>query len=70
MAKRKKSTGAVWVSARKQLGLKQYELAKKLGISPAYLSLIESGQRPNPSLTLIRKMAKVTGLRVQDLLGD
>jgi transcriptional regulator with XRE-family HTH domain len=70
MAKRRK-LGDIWKDAReKQLKLRQFEMASKLEISPAYLSLIESGQRPTPSLRLMRRMAKLTGLTVSQLSGE
>ena len=37
---------------------KLVELAKELGISPGYLSEIESGKKP-PSMELIKKYAKI-----------
>jgi transcriptional regulator with XRE-family HTH domain len=38
--------------------ISQKELAKELGITPTYLSLIENGSK-KPSLTLIEKFARV-----------
>lgn len=71
MTKRRRSLGDIWREAReKLLKVRQCELAKTLEISPAYLSLIESGQRPSPSLKLMRKMAKLTGLTVSQLSGE
>jgi transcriptional regulator with XRE-family HTH domain len=70
MAKRKKTIGTVWAAARKDLGLKQYELAAKLKIVPAYLSLIENNKRPSPSLALMKRMSKLTGLTITQLSGE
>ncbi len=50
-----------WKSNRKAAGLTQVEAAARLGISQAYLSLIEAGRRVAPP-RLLRKMAKLYGL--------
>lgn len=42
---------------RAATGIRQKDLAKKVGIQPHYLSLIESGKR-EPSLQILRKIAK------------
>ncbi len=39
-------------------GLKQKEVAKKLGVTSNYLSLIESGRR-EPSVSLLKRLATV-----------
>jgi transcriptional regulator with XRE-family HTH domain len=69
MAKRRKRIGPIWVQARLSLGLKQFELAKKLKITPAYLSLIENDKRPSPSLDLIRRMSQLSELTIDQLSG-
>lgn len=47
----------------------QYELAKRLKIGQAHLSLILSRRR-TPSLPLALKIAKVANIPVETLLGD
>lgn len=47
--------------------LKAVKLAEKLGISPSYLSEIETGKK-EPSLELIRTYAKVFGVRPSAIL--
>ncbi|MBC8233970.1 helix-turn-helix transcriptional regulator [bacterium] len=48
-------------SLRIETGLKQKELAEKIGISPNYLSLIENDKR-EPSISLIEKIAEVLNI--------
>lgn len=48
-------------------GYKAKNIAKKLGISPSYLSQIETGQK-KPSLELIEKFAVVVGERPSSIL--
>lgn len=43
---------------RRELELQQEDLAKRAGINPGYLSLIESGQRL-PSLEMLARLAEV-----------
>lgn len=48
--------------------LTQRQAARKLGISQAYLSLIETGmQHPRP--TLAKKITDATGVPLETLLG-
>lgn len=41
---------------RAAIGLKQKDLAERVGIQPHYLSLVEAGKR-DPSLAVLRKIA-------------
>lgn len=45
------------------------ELATQIGITPAALSHIESGNR-NPSIVTLRDLAKAFGIPVEDLLDE
>jgi transcriptional regulator with XRE-family HTH domain len=51
------------VSRRKAKGLKQREVAAKVGIDPSHLSLIENDKR-DPSLRVLNGIAKAVGARV------
>jgi len=48
---------------REKQGLTQEQLAKKARITQAYVASLETGVRPNPSLPVLRKLAKA--LKVQ-----
>jgi transcriptional regulator with XRE-family HTH domain len=52
---------------RLALKLSQRELARRLGVAPAYVSAIESDRR-RPSLPLVRPFADVLGLNLETLL--
>ncbi len=54
---------------RAQQGLTQEQLAAKLGVSGAYISLLESGKKANPSLGLLHKVARVFNIPLGDLLA-
>jgi transcriptional regulator with XRE-family HTH domain len=54
------------ISARKNVGMTQNELAKKSGISQADISRLETGNR-NPSIALLQRLAQAmnTVLRIE-----
>lgn len=51
---------------RKLAGLTQEELAEKLKLSTKYIQFIETANR-KPSLKTVYKIARVLGVKVQDL---
>ena len=55
--------------ARKASGLTQVELADKAGVTQAYIAALENGTRKNPSLDLLRKLAKALKTDVAELLA-
>ncbi len=52
---------------RESRGFTQEELAKKVGISRAYLARLEMG-RHDPHLSRLRKLAKALKVKVTDLV--
>jgi len=52
---------------RLKAGIKQKELARRVGISPAYLSLLESGRRAT-SLDLLERISEQLGVPIELLL--
>jgi len=55
-------------SARKERGIKQYELAKSLGCSPSYLSKVEKGLQ-EPNITFRNKCAKILKIKEVELFS-
>jgi XRE family transcriptional regulator of biofilm formation len=53
---------------RRQRRLSQATLAARVGITQPYVSLLEAGRKPNPSLAVIRRLAQVLSVRVSALL--
>jgi transcriptional regulator with XRE-family HTH domain len=47
----------------------QEELAKRAKLSRGYLAAIEAGHKKNPSLAVLRRLAKALGVPVTELLG-
>ncbi len=60
--------GARLRGLRRQAGLKQRELAAKVGIDFTYISKIESGVIPPPSERVILKLAEVLNADKDDLI--
>ena len=51
---------------RRQLGVTQAEMSKKLSISPSYLNLIESGKR-KVNVDLLLKLANELNIEISDI---
>lgn len=50
-------------------GLTQTELAREAGITVAYLSMLESGAKRNPSLAVLQRLAKALDVSFGELLA-
>jgi transcriptional regulator with XRE-family HTH domain len=50
----------------KDMGLR--ELAKKAKIPPGYLAELEAGKKKNPSLDVLKRIARALGVPVTELL--
>jgi transcriptional regulator with XRE-family HTH domain len=47
----------------------QAEVARRAGLSTTYLSALEGGERKNPGLPVLQRLAKVLGVPMGTLLG-
>ena len=61
--------GKMLKARREGLGLTREQLAKKAKVTTAYVSMLEAGKRKNPSLPVLRRLAKELGVPVTELLG-
>jgi len=59
---------AVITKFREGQGLTQRDLAKKAKVTAAYVAMIETGVRKNPSLTILKRLARALGVPVTALL--
>jgi transcriptional regulator with XRE-family HTH domain len=50
----------------KKMGLR--ELAKSAKVPPGYLAELEAGKKKNPSLDVLKRLAKALGVPVAELL--
>jgi transcriptional regulator with XRE-family HTH domain len=53
---------------RKEKGMKRIELARATELTPAYITQLETGKRKNPSLDVLKRIAKALGVPVTELL--
>jgi transcriptional regulator with XRE-family HTH domain len=63
-----KQLGAAVVKLRGER-MTQERLAKRAKVSRSYLAAIEAGHRKNPSLDILKRLAKALGVPVTALLG-
>ena len=61
------SSSGCW-TPRENKGLSQTEVAKRSGVTRFYVSQLESGLRKNPSLPVLKRIAKALGVTVTELL--
>ena len=62
--------GKTLKKARKELGLRQSDVAVKVGISSNYYSMIETGKRENPGSQVMTGIAKVLKLKLSDVFSS
>ncbi len=55
--------------ARERRGLTQRDLAARTGLSQQYLSLLERGDRTNPTLDTLMVLAKALDVSLMALMG-
>ena len=53
---------------REAKGLTQVEVAKKAGVTQPYIAKLESGDKKNPSLAILKRLAKALGVPVEELV--
>ncbi len=61
--------GQVLAATRERAGLKQTELAVKLGVPPSYLSKVENGTRRLDVIELVH-IAEAMGVDPREIVGD
>ena len=55
-------------AARQRKGMTQEQVARKAQVTPFYVSQLETGLRKNPSLPVLRRLARALGVSVGELL--
>jgi transcriptional regulator with XRE-family HTH domain len=53
---------------REEKGITQRDLAQRAKVTPGYIAQLETGARKNPSLPVLRRLAKALGVPVTELL--
>jgi transcriptional regulator with XRE-family HTH domain len=60
--------GRVLKRLRENKGLSQAALAKQSGVAQGYISQMEAGEKKNPGIETLKKIAKALGVAVTELL--
>lgn len=60
--------GRVLRNLRAAKGWTQEQLAKKAGMTRAYVAKLETGGKRNPSLAILQRLARALGVPVGELL--
>jgi transcriptional regulator with XRE-family HTH domain len=60
--------GRVLKRLREDKGLSQAALAKRSGVAQGYISQMEAGEKKNPGIETLRKIARALGVPVTELL--
>jgi transcriptional regulator with XRE-family HTH domain len=60
--------GRVVKRMRESRGMNQAELAKRARLSQGYVSKLEAGAQRNPSIAVLKRLAKALGVPVGKLL--
>lgn len=50
--------------------MSQKDLAKELGITPAYLCELEKGKKKNPNIALVARIAEILEINTDELLKE
>ncbi len=53
---------------REERNLTQEELAKRAKVTRSYIAVLEAGHKKNPSVAIVRKLARALGVPVGELL--
>lgn len=65
----RKRLGPMLKALREAEGMTQAALAKKAKVTQAYIAKLETGDKKNPSLAILQRLANALGKPVAELLG-
>jgi len=63
-----KRLATVLMKLRESKGVTQEDLAKRARVSRGYLAALEAGHKKNPSLEILKRLARALGVPVTELL--
>lgn len=52
---------------REKLNMSKSELARQIGVSPSYITMLENGDKSNPSMEILLKISKVLNIDITEL---
>ncbi len=65
----KRQVGKVLKRLREEKGLTQVQLCERARVTQSYLAMLESGERENPSLDVLQRLAQALRVRLEALLS-
>jgi XRE family transcriptional regulator of biofilm formation len=63
-----KRLGKMLKTLREEKGLTQVALAERAKVTQTYIAKLESGDKKNPSLAILQRLARALGVPVTELL--
>lgn len=57
-------------SIREKRRITKSELARLIDVSPAYITMLENGSKKNPSIDILKKIAKILKVPLSELIND
>jgi transcriptional regulator with XRE-family HTH domain len=64
-----KKLGGTIRTLREAQGMTQEELAARVKVTRPYVTMLETGAKKNPSLVILKRLAKALNVPVTDLVG-
>ncbi len=55
---------------REKNAITKSELARRIGVSPSYITMLENGEKNNPSLEIQLKIASVLNVSIEDIFTE
>lgn len=52
---------------REKINMSKSELARQIGVSPSYITMLENGDKSNPSMEILLKISKVLNIDITEL---
>jgi transcriptional regulator with XRE-family HTH domain len=63
-----RALAAIIRQLRERANLTQQELARRAKVARSYVALMETGHKKNPSLAILKRLARALGVPVTELL--
>lgn len=52
---------------REKINMSKSELARKIGVSPSYITMLENGDKKNPSMEILLKLSNALNVNITEL---
>jgi len=69
MPRKRTTIGQMLKRLREERNISQLQLAQQAGVAQGYISDLEAGTKANPSVDVLKKLAKALNCSIAELLG-